>query len=171
MPVTDLLKGSRVHVGGGLARVKHRDESEKEHHVAGQGAEDEGARAMQGFARAAARTSPFVVASAATAASGPAVDRRLAPGAGSFAFDLRRNGSKDRGHAEPCEDEFTSPFAWTHRKSEEVPEAREKEIGSLQLLRQFISPEFRCLRGRLFGLGRQSETRKKPNRKIEGDSP
>jgi hypothetical protein len=34
-----------------------------------------------------------------------------------------------------------------------------------------IPPDFRCLRGRLFGLGRQSETRKKPNRKIEGDSP
>jgi hypothetical protein len=108
MPVANLLKGSRIHARAGLARVEKRHKTHKEHHVAGEGAEDEGARAVQRIARAAARTPPIVVASSATASGGPAIDRRLAPGAGSFALDLGRDGSKDRGHGEPCEDEFTS---------------------------------------------------------------
>ena len=125
MPIADLLQGSWIHARAGLARVEKRHKTDEEHHVAGEGAEDECARAVQGLARAATGTSPIVVASAATSAGGPAVDGRLAPGAGSFAFDLRRDGSEDRGHGEPCEDEVISPFSWTHRKSEEVPDGRE----------------------------------------------
>ena len=47
MPVADLAEGSRVHVRAGLARIKQRDQHDEEHHVAGQGAEDEGAGAMR----------------------------------------------------------------------------------------------------------------------------
>ena len=125
MPVADLLKGSRIHARAGLARVEKRHETDKEHHVAGQGAEDECARAVEGLARTAPRTAPIVIASAATTASGTAVNGGLTPGAGSFAFDLRRDGSEDGGHGEPREDEFTSPFGLRHRKSEEVPGGQE----------------------------------------------
>lgn len=147
MPVADLLKGSWIHARAGLARVEKRDKTDEEHHVAGEGAEDEGADAVQGLARAAARTSPIVVASAATTPGGSACDGRLASGTGGFALDLGRDGSEDRGHGEPCEDEFTSPFSWTHRKSEEVPEAREKRIRSRPALKPAQEPYL----GRSFG--------------------
>jgi hypothetical protein len=116
-------------VRGGLASVKHGDQSNEERHVAGEGAEDECARAVENIARAAAWATPVVVASAATSASGPAGDGRFASGAGGFALDLRRDGSKNRGHGETCEDEFTLTLVLTHRKSETVPEEWEKKVG------------------------------------------
>jgi hypothetical protein len=116
-------------VRGGLARVEDSDQSNKERHIAGEGNEDECARAVEDIARAAAGTTPVVIASAASAASGPASDRWFAPCAWGFAFDLRRDGSKDRGHGEPCEVEFTLTLVLTHRKSEEVPVERELKAG------------------------------------------
>ena len=88
MPVADLAKGFGVHAHACLARVKQRHEHDKEHHVAGQCTENKGAGAMQGLARAAPRTSPLVVAPAAPASGGPAVDGRLATGSRRLALDL-----------------------------------------------------------------------------------
>ena len=129
MPVADLLEGARVHVHGGLARVEHGDQGNEEHHVAGEGAEDDHPDAVEDIARAALRTTPVVIASAASSAGGPAGDGRFASGAGGFALDLRRDGSKDRGHGEPCEVEFTLTLVLTHRKSEEVPVEWEMKAG------------------------------------------
>jgi len=129
VPIADLLHGARVKVHGGLARVKDGDESQKERHVAGEGNEDECACAVEDIARATARTTPIVISPATTSAGRPAGDGWFAPDAGGFAFDLRRDGSKDRGHGRPCEDEFTLTFVLTHRKSEEVPAEWEKKVG------------------------------------------
>src|SRR5208282_1001956 len=119
MPVADLAERLGVHVGAGLARVKQRNEHDKEHHVAGQRAEDKGTGAIKKLTRFVARIPPVVVAASATAPGGPAVDGRFAPGARRFTFRFRGDGREKGRHREPREDEITPPLALTHPKAEE----------------------------------------------------
>jgi len=84
MPVADLAQGFRVHAGACLARIKEHHQDDEEHHVAGEGAEYEGAHAIEELARAAAGTLPIVVSAPASATGGSAVDGRLSPIPGDF---------------------------------------------------------------------------------------
>src|ERR1700677_3493981 len=67
----------------------------------------------------------------------PPVGRRSTGGLPPMPGDLRSTsdgmGVKMGGIEDPCEVEVTSPFSWTHRKSDSVPEAGERKIGLFQL--------------------------------------
>ena len=98
MPITDLAKSAWVHVGASLARIKKGYQDDEEHHVAGQGAEDECPRPVEELPRSSMVISPVVVAASAPTPRGPAVNGRLAAGTRRLAFRFRRCGRKDQRH-------------------------------------------------------------------------
>ena len=88
MPVTNLLKVSRVHVGADLARIEGHYQHNKEHHVARKGTKNEGAGAIEHLPGTAPRVFPVIIAASAATTGGPAIYGRFAAGSWRFTLGL-----------------------------------------------------------------------------------
>ena len=100
MPVTDLLMGTRIHVGARLAREEQRHQDGEEHHVCRENGKDRKANLVKELARTSALMLPIIIASASSAASGPPVNRRFAANSWLFPFRFRRGMRKGSGHSD-----------------------------------------------------------------------
>ena len=101
MPVADPVQGAGIDVGADLARIKQHHQHCKKHHIACQRTENKGPGAIKHLARATAGIFPVVVASAASATRGTAVNGRFASGSRGLALDLDGMGVKMDGIAIP----------------------------------------------------------------------